>query len=60
MPFGWRVEDGVLIEIPEQQAAIAKASALRREGKSLRAIAAVLTSDGFRLSRDGVKGILTA
>lgn len=61
VPFGWRVGDGgELVEVPEQQAAIRRMQELRAEGKSLRAIAAVLAADGVRISHEGVKQILAA
>jgi putative DNA-invertase from lambdoid prophage Rac len=59
VPFGWRVgDDGVLVEVPEQQAAINLARRLRSKGMSLRAIAAALAEKGIRLSHEGVKRIV--
>jgi putative DNA-invertase from lambdoid prophage Rac len=56
-PFGWQVgEDGILIEVPEQQATIRKILKLRQEGLSLRAIAA---SIGGAVSHATVKSILS-
>jgi DNA invertase Pin-like site-specific DNA recombinase len=56
-PFGWQVgEDGGLIEVPEQQAVIQKLVKLRREGLSLRAIAAKI---GGTVSHVTVKNILS-
>ena len=61
VPFGWRVgEDGELVAVPAQQAAIKKAKALRAKGKSLRAIAAALAAQGVRLSHEGVKRIVSS
>jgi putative DNA-invertase from lambdoid prophage Rac len=55
-PFGWQVgEDGALIDIPEQQATIQQILALRREGLSLRAIAA---KSGGTVSHVTVRSIL--
>ena len=60
-PFGWRVGDeGELVEIPEQQAAIRRMQALRAEGKSLRAIAAALATEGVKISHEGVKHALAS
>lgn len=59
VPFGFTVgDDGQLIEDPHQQAAIKKAKRLKEKGRSLRSIAAQLQVDGFKLSHEGVKGIL--
>jgi putative DNA-invertase from lambdoid prophage Rac len=56
-PFGWQVgEDGALIEVPEQQAAIQHILELRRDGLSLRAIAAKI---GGAVSHVTVKSIIT-
>jgi putative DNA-invertase from lambdoid prophage Rac len=61
VPFGWRVDpEGALIEVPEQQAAIKRARALRRKGMSLRAISAALAELGIQLSHEGVKRIIAA
>ena len=61
VPFGWRVgDDGELIEVPEQQAAIERAREMRRKRASLRAIAAALAEEGIKLSHEGVKRILAA
>jgi putative DNA-invertase from lambdoid prophage Rac len=56
-PFGWQVgEDGMLVEVPEQQTVIREITELRREGLSLRAIAA---SVGGAVSHVTVKSILS-
>jgi DNA invertase Pin-like site-specific DNA recombinase len=61
VPFGWRIgEDGALTEVPEQQRAIQRIIELRRNGFSLRAIAAAVTANGVRLSHEGVKSVLAA
>ncbi len=61
VPFGWRVgAGGELVEDPEQQAAIRRMRVLRGEGRSLRAIAAVLSAEGVRISHEGVKQVLAA
>ena len=60
LPFGWRVgQDGELVEVPEQQAAVKRARKLRAKGLSLRAIAADLSEKGFRLSHEGVKRVVS-
>ena len=59
-PFGWRVsDDGALVPMPEQQAALALMRRLRGEGLSLRAIADRLTATGNKISHVGVKAALT-
>jgi hypothetical protein len=56
VPFGWRVgEDGALMEVPQQQATIQQILTLRREGLSLRSIAAKI---GGTVSHVTVKNIL--
>jgi transposase len=67
-PFGYRIEPefdatgkrkgGRLVEIPEQQAAIATMRAMHRDGKSLRAIAAEVKQPGFDLSFMSVRRIV--
>jgi putative DNA-invertase from lambdoid prophage Rac len=55
-PFGWEVgEDGALIDVPEQQATIRQIVELRRQGLSLRAIAARI---GGTVSHVTVRNIL--
>jgi DNA invertase Pin-like site-specific DNA recombinase len=58
VPFGWRIEDGALIEVPEQQHAIKLIIELRRQGLSLRAISASIAAEGVKLSHEGVKKVL--
>jgi putative DNA-invertase from lambdoid prophage Rac len=61
VPFGWRVgEDGALVEHPDQQRAIQRIHQLRRNGRSLRAISAALSTEGVKLSHEGVKNVLAA
>ena len=50
VPYGYRVAaDGVRLEVePEEQAIVARIRALRRDGLSLRAIAAEVNGDGAR------------
>ncbi len=55
-PYGWREEDGVLIEVPEEQAMILRAKALRGQGHSLRAITCAMgtnprTGKAFQLTQ---------
>ena len=60
-PFGWAVgDDGDLVEVPEQQAAIRRMVELKEGGQSLRAIAEAMKVDGFELSHAGVKKIVNA
>jgi len=60
-PFGWAVgDDGDLVEVPEQQAAIHRIIKLKEGGQSLRAIAEAIKVDGFELSHAGVKKIISA
>jgi DNA invertase Pin-like site-specific DNA recombinase len=58
VPFGWRIEDGALIEVPEQQHAIQLIIELRRQGLSLRGISASIAAEGVKLSHEGVKKVL--
>jgi putative DNA-invertase from lambdoid prophage Rac len=61
VPFGWRVgEGGDLVQVPEEQAAIATIKSARAAGQPLRAIAAQMKGHGFSLSHEGVAGILKA
>lgn len=45
-PFGWKVIDGALVELPEEQAVIAHMRTLRRS-LTLRAVAAQLNAEGL-------------
>ena len=57
-PFGFRVENGFLVEDPEQQNAIEIVKTLRAEGKSLRSISAALGRINIQLSHKSVERIL--
>jgi putative DNA-invertase from lambdoid prophage Rac len=60
-PFGWRVgDDGALVAIPEQQAAIKRMRKLRADGLALRPIAEAMRKAGVRISHEGVKAVLAA
>jgi DNA invertase Pin-like site-specific DNA recombinase len=60
IPFGYRTDgDGALIEHEGEQAAIREMVAMRGEGKALRAIAAAMQGMGFKISHEGVAGILS-
>jgi DNA invertase Pin-like site-specific DNA recombinase len=59
LPFGWRVgEEGALVEIPEQQAAIRRMQRMRDQGMPLRTIAEKMNKDGHALSPQGIKKIV--
>jgi DNA invertase Pin-like site-specific DNA recombinase len=58
VPFGFRVADGDLVEVPKQQAAIREMAAMHAKGKSLRVIAEAMRARGHKLTHAGVKGIL--
>jgi DNA invertase Pin-like site-specific DNA recombinase len=58
VPYGFQVgAEGALEPVPEQQAVIGKAKALRAEGASLRAIRAALADEGVQLSLDAINRI---
>ena len=61
VPYGYQLAtegaESVLVPVPEQQAVIARVSALRAEGKPLRAIQAVIGSEGTALSLDAISRI---
>jgi putative DNA-invertase from lambdoid prophage Rac len=60
VPFGWRMQDdGSLIEVPAQQAAIRRMIELRSTGLSLRAIAQEMQANGHALTHEGVRGVLS-
>lgn len=44
--FGWRCEDGEMIEVPEEQAIIGRVAELRADGLSLRDVVAELRREG--------------
>ena len=59
VPFGYRVgDDGELVEVPEQQAAIRRAVELCGASKSLRAITEAMQGEGFEVSHMLVRRIL--
>jgi DNA invertase Pin-like site-specific DNA recombinase len=59
-PFGFTVgADGNLEKNAEEQEAIRKAKRMRKAGKSLRAIAETLRSDGHKISHEGVARIVS-
>ncbi len=60
-PFGWCVgENGQLLPMPEQQAALQQMRTLRAQGMSLRRISDHMEAAGFTLSHVGVKKVLRA
>ena len=59
VPFGYVLQDEFLVERPDQQRAIARMRELRRQGKSFRAIAAVLLKEfGSSPSAFGIQRIV--
>jgi len=54
VPFGFRVVDGLLVSLPEEQEAMRFAKNLRGRGLSLRSIARILEQEGFQ-SRTGLR-----
>ena len=46
IPYGYRDDDGVLVEVPNEQVVIARAKELRAEGLSLRAVGRALIQEG--------------
>lgn len=61
VPFGYRVDDGLLIPIPEQQEAIKIGLELHAKGKSYRAIARHLHANGYTdrvMNHKTIAGIL--
>jgi putative DNA-invertase from lambdoid prophage Rac len=61
VPFGYRRgESGELVAHEAEQEAIREMAALRAQGRPLRAIAEAVRSKGFRISHEGVKGVLKA
>ena len=58
-PFGWRVgEDGALVAIPEQQAAIRRIRRLKAQGLALRTIAETMQAAGVQISHVAVRSVL--
>jgi DNA invertase Pin-like site-specific DNA recombinase len=61
VPFGYRRgEQGELSPHKAEQTAIREMMALRAQGKALRAIAEAMQAKGFKISHEGVKGVLAA
>lgn len=61
VPFGFAVgENGALVELEDQQAIIRRASALRAEGKPLRAIQATMEAEGTKLALSALHRVLAA
>jgi putative DNA-invertase from lambdoid prophage Rac len=61
VPFGYRRgESGELVPHEGEQQAIRDMAALRAAGQPLRAIAEAMGAKGFRISHEGVKGVLRA
>jgi putative DNA-invertase from lambdoid prophage Rac len=61
VPFGYRRgEHGQLAPHKGEQAAIREMVSLRAQGKALRAIAEAMQAKGFKISHEGVKGVLAA
>jgi hypothetical protein len=63
IPFGFRKvptppKGAALVPVPEEQDAIKRMVDMRRSGASLRAIAAAMAADGFKLSHMGVGKII--
>jgi DNA invertase Pin-like site-specific DNA recombinase len=52
-PYGYRAEDGALVPVAEEQAAISRAMEMRQAGKSLRQIAEVLEREGHHTRTGG-------
>jgi len=52
-PLGKRAEGGALVDDPDEAATVQRIAELRGEGRSLRAIAAVLEAEGRRTKRGG-------
>ncbi len=58
-PFGFKIgEDGCLIEVEAEQAAIKKAMEMHADGESLRSIQAALVADGHKVSHVTVSRML--
>jgi hypothetical protein len=61
MPFGYRRgEHGQLAPHEAEQTAIREMVALRAQGKALRAMSKAMQAKGFKISHEGVKGVLGA
>jgi putative DNA-invertase from lambdoid prophage Rac len=61
VPFGFQIGDaGELVEIRAEREAISEMAALRAQGRPLRAIAKAMQAKGFKISHEGVVGVLKA
>jgi putative DNA-invertase from lambdoid prophage Rac len=61
VPFGFRLgEGGELAPHEAEQSAIREMAALRAQGRPLRAIAATMQGKGYKISHEGVAGVLKA
>jgi DNA invertase Pin-like site-specific DNA recombinase len=61
VPFGYRVgESGELVPHEGEQKAIREMKRLRAQGKALRPIADAMRAKGYRISHEGVAGVLRA
>src|ERR1700722_1963237 len=58
IPFGFRVVDGELVADEHEHEAIREMIVLKAEGRSLRAIAQMMVSKGFKTSHETVAAIL--
>lgn len=59
VPFGYQIgQEGALVPHKGQQEAIQAMVAMRREGVALRTISAAMADRGFKISHEGVKGVL--
>jgi len=52
VPYGKSLENGLLVNNPQEQAIISRAKALRSEGYTLRAIATMFSQEGLRTRKD--------
>jgi DNA invertase Pin-like site-specific DNA recombinase len=57
VPFGYRVHEGVLVEVDAEQAAIRDMLAMKQSGAALRTIAEAMKARGFSISHNAVKEI---
>jgi putative DNA-invertase from lambdoid prophage Rac len=59
VPFGFRVgDDGELVEVPDEQAAIVRMKTMRLAGASLRTIAEAMQAEGFDVSHVTAKKLI--
>jgi DNA invertase Pin-like site-specific DNA recombinase len=57
VPFGYRVHEGILVEVEAEQEAIRDMLAMRQSGTALRTIADAMKARGFSISHNAVKEI---